>query len=714
MNICVERRHAFFRTPSSNRLLMMIFTVALLALGVSRTSARETNPTCPPPTRIDNDSDTYGSTVVPDPYRWLEDQNSKETRAWIEAHNTCTESILSKLPGRAPLTERLTALYRVDTYKPPLVRAGRYFFTKQLASQDLRLIYMRRGTNGVDDLLVDPLPWSADHSVSATIEQVSKDGKYLYYGRRDGGQDEVTIHVLDVDTHIDLPDVLPSADYSSIEATPDRSGIYYAKATPEGPRAYYHAMGTDPTQDKLLYGEKLAKDKILVVTLSDSGANLAYLLLYGSGSERTEIYLQNLRQNGPIVPAVNDVNSRFYPSWGGDTLYVLTNWKAPLWHVYAASPANPGRDSWKEVIPEADINLDDLKPAGGKLIASYLRNASSEIKIFDGDGKSSSLLSLPGLGTASVSGEWESKELFDEFESFNYPAVILDHNLATSQTTVWAKSNAPVRPEDFEVHQVWYNSKDKTRVPMFLFYKKGLKLDGSNPVFLTAYGGFGVSETPSFRPERLLWAESGGVVAVANIRGGGELGENWHRDGMLNKKQNVFDDFVAAGEYLIANKYTSPPKLSIVGGSNGGLLVGAALTQRPDLIRAVVCLYPLEDMLRFQKFMEGPYWVAEYGSSDDTAQFPVLYAYSPYHHVKPGTSYPAVLFITGDGDTRVAPLHARKMAARLQADTTSGLPILLLYDTKSGHSGGRPLNKEIEENTDLLSFLIWQLHMLAK
>lgn len=708
MNICTVPHRCFFHPASSKLPFVMTVAVVLYTLGVSQMSA---NDTCPPPTRIENVSDTFGSTRVPDPYRWLEDQNSKETRAWIDAQNACTESILSKLPGRAALTERLTALYRVDTYTPPLVRAGRYFFTRRLANQDLNLIYMRRSMNGADELLLDPTPWSADHSVSATIEQVSKDGRYLYYGRREGGQDEVTIHVLDVDTHKDLLDVLPSATYFSIEAAIDRSGIYYARATLEGPRAYYHAMGTDPAQDKLLYGEKLGKDKILAVTLSDNGANLAYVLFYGSGSERTDLYLQNLRQNGPIVPVVNDINSLFIPAWGGDTLYVLTDWKAPLWHVYAVSPANPGRGSWKEVIPEADIKLEGLQPAGGELIGSYLRNASSEIRIFDADGKHSSLLPLPGLGTASVSGEWQSKELFDEFESFNYPKVILDHNLSTGQTAVWAKPKAPVRPEDFEVQQVWYDSKDKTRVPMFLFYKKGLKLDGSNPVYLTAYGGFGASETPSFNPSRLLWAESGGVVAVPNIRGGGELGENWHRDGMLAKKQNVFDDFLAAAKYLIENKYTSPSRLSILGGSNGGLLVGAALTQRPDLIRAVVCLYPLEDMLRFQKFMDGPYWVAEYGSSEDPAQFPVLYAYSPYHHVKPGTKYPAVLFITGDGDTRVAPLHARKMAARLQAATTSELPVLLLYDTKSGHSGGRPMNKVIDENTDILSFLMWQLQM---
>ena len=671
--------------------------------------AQEGGGACPPKTRVENVEDKYGKTVVVDPYRWLEDQESKETRGWIEAQDRCTDAALGKLPGREAITKRLTELYRIDSYGLPEEHGGRYFFTKRLAGQDLAQICMRRGANGEDEVLVDPLPWSADHSASAIIEKVSKDGKFLYYGRREGGQDEVTVHVLDIDAHKDLPDVLPSANYFSVEPTKDHSGIYYAKALAEGPRGYYHAMGTAPASDKLLFGEKLDKEKILGLEPSEDNSYIYYLVVYGSGSEKTEVYMQNLKEKGPIVPVVNDLNSLFWTAWAGNTLLMQTNWKAPLWHVYAVDPKNLEREKWKEVVPEADIKLDVVTPAGGKLVANYLRNASTEVKVFDWDGKNSYVLPLPGLGTVQVAGRWGSPEIHYEYTSFNYAPTQFSFDLNTRQSSVWAKSNVPLKPEEFQVDQVWYKSKDGTKVPMFLFSKKGVKRDGGNPVWLTAYGGFDVNVTPDFERVLLVWVEHGGVVAEPNLRGGGEFGEEWHRAGMFEKKQNVFDDFIAAAEFLIAEKYTTPEKLAIEGGSNGGLLVGAALTQRPELYQAVVCEYPLEDMLRFQKFLDGPYWVAEYGSAEKEEQFPYLYAYSPYQHVKAGVKYPAVLFITGDGDTRVAPLHARKMAARLQAATGSERPILLMYDTKSGHSGGRPVNKQIEEGTETVSFLMWQL-----
>jgi len=664
---------------------------------------------CPPKTPVGNVEDTYGKTVVVDPYRWLEDQESKETRAWIEAQDKCTEEALGKLPGREAIAKRLTELFRIDSYGLPEEHGGRYFFMKRLAGQDLGQICMRRGAKGEDEVLVDPLPWAADHSASALIEKVSKDGKFLYYGRREGGADEVTVHVLDIDARKDLPDVLPSANYFSVEPTTDHTGIYYAKALPEGPRAYFHAMGTDPASDKLLFGEKLDKDKILGLEPSEDDSYLYYVVVYGSGSEKTEVYLQNLKDKGPIIPVVNDLNSLFWVAWAGNTLLLQTNWKAPLWHAYAVDPKNLEREEWREVVPEADIKLDVVTPAGGKLVANYLRNASTEVKVFDWDGKNSYRMPLPGLGTVQVAGRWGSPEIHYEYTSFNYAPTQFSFDLNTRQSSVWAKSNVPLNPEEFQVEQVWYKSKDGTKVPMFLFSKKGMKRDGAIPVWLTAYGGFDISLTPDFGRDLLVWVEHGGIVAEPNLRGGGEFGEEWHRAGMMEKKQNVFDDFIAAAEFLIAEKYTTPEKLAIEGGSNGELLVGAALTQRPELYQAVVCEYPLEDMLRFQKFMDGPYWVVEYGSADKEEQFSYLNAYSPYHHVKAGVKYPAVLFITGDGDTRVAPLHARKMAARLQAATASERPILLLYDTKSGHSGGRPVNKQIEEGTDTVSFLLWQL-----
>jgi prolyl oligopeptidase len=683
-------------------LAMMLATPPLLY-------AQAGNATCPPKTRVDNVKDAYGMTAVVDPYRWLEDQDSKETRLWIEAQERCTEAALGNLSGKDAITERLRALYQIDSYGLPEEHGGRYFFTKRLAGQDLAQICMRRGANAADEVLVDPLPWSADHSASALIEKISKDGKFLYYGRREGGQDEVTVHVLDIDAHKDWPDVLPSADYGSVEPTNDHTGIYYTKATPDGPRAYYHAVGTDPASDKLLFGEKLDKEKELALEPSEDNSYLCYLVIFGAGSEKTEVYLQNLKKHGPIVPVVNDLHSLFWTAWAGNTLLLQTNWKAPQWHAYAVDPAKLSRDDWKEVIPETDIKLDVVTPAGGKLVATYLRNASTELKVFDWEGNGSYAVPLPGLGTVQVAGRWGSPEIRYGYTSFNCAPTVFAYDLNTKTSAVWAKSNVPLNPAEYQVEQVWYKSKDGTKIPMFLFSRKGAKRSEETPVLLSAYGGFDVNITPDFEEAAIVWVEHGGTLAVPNLRGGGEFGEEWHRAGMLEKKQNVFDDFISAAQYLIAEKYTKPEKLAIRGESNGGLLVGVALTQKPELYQAVICGYPLEDMLRFQKFLEGAYWVAEYGTSENQQQFPYLYAYSPYHHVKSGMNYPAVLLITGDGDTRVAPLHARKMAARLQAATSSNRPILLLYDTKSGHSGGLPLSKQVEEDTETLSFLFWQL-----
>jgi prolyl oligopeptidase len=665
---------------------------------------------CPPPARVDDVKDTYGSTVVADPYRWLEDQKSPETRAWIDAEQKCTEAALSGLPGRQEITKRLSALLRTDSFQLPHERGGRYFFLKRKAEEDLSKLYVRRKVEGEDELLVDPLPWSKDHSTSVTLEEVSQDGRLVFYGKREGGQDEVTVHAMEVDTKKEIPDVLPSADYFGVALTPDNKEVYYSRTTPDGPRVFRHVMGSNVSSDKIVFGDGFTKDKIVAVQMSEDGRYLVYLVLFGSGSEQSEIFVQDLEKHTPVVPAVSGIKALFYPRIAGDRLYILTNWNAPQWHIYSTNLAAPEREHWTEAVAEGKEHIEDFRPAGGKLVVQYTRDASSELKIFDANGKNGRDVQLPALGSVSgISGRWESPEYFFTFETFDVPDTILRYDGKTGKTSVWAQPRVPIDVSAFEVEQVWYTSKDKTRIPMFLFHRKGLKKDGANPVLLTGYGGFDVSETPNYSAFFLVWAEHGGIVAKANLRGGGEFGEEWHRAGMLEKKQNVFDDFESAAEYLIQNKYTNPDKLAIYGNSNGGLLVGAALTQRPDLFRAVVCGYPLLDMLRYQKFLDGPYWVPEYGSADNPAQFPYLYAYSPYQNVKKGTKYPATLFVSGDGDTRVAPLHARKMTAELQAANGSDRPILLLYDTKSGHSGGRPVNKIIEENTDVLSFLFWQL-----
>jgi prolyl oligopeptidase len=693
---------------------VLLLPVSLQIVGLAWAQEPAATAKCPPVARIDSAKDTYGTTVVVDPYRWLEDQNSSETRAWIDAEQKCTEAALSKLSGRAQLSKRLADLLHTDSFEAPVERGGRYFFRKRLAGQDLRQLYIRRSLNAPDELLIDPLPWSVDHSASVTFENVSRDGRFVFYGRRDGGQDEITPRVLEVDTKKTLPDAFPKGQYFGMEPTPDNKTVYYSLATPDGPRAFVHRMGEDAAKDQMIFGKELGKDRILALQLSEDGNYLVYQVVFGSGSEQTEIYVKNVKENGPVVAAVSGQKAIFNPIFAGDRLFIHTNWNAPQWHVFSTSLATPQREYWKEAVPETNVHLETVVASGGKLIGQYTHNASSELKVFGADGKVQSPIPLPSLGTVSAtSGRWESPELFFSFESYDSAPSIFYYNVARAKPDVWARDKAVIDSSAFEIEQVWYPSKDGTRIPMFLFHKKGLKLDGSNPVLLSGYGGFNISETPFYWPLVLVWVEHGGILADANLRGGGEFGEEWHRAGMFEKKQTVFDDFFAAAEYLTANKYTATSRLSILGGSNGGLLMGAAITQHPEMFRAVVCVYPLLDMLRFQKFLEGPYWVSEYGSSENLDQFKYLYAYSPYHHLVAGRKYPATLFVTGDGDTRVAPLHARKMAALLQAANGSDQPILLLYDTKSGHSGGRPVNKQIEEYTDMLSFLWWQLGVPA-
>jgi prolyl oligopeptidase len=665
---------------------------------------------CPPPTRKDGTVETIHGVPVPDPYRWLEDQNSAETRSWIDAQDRCTDAALDSEPGRAQITKRLTELMKVDSFGPPIERNGSYFFRKRRSDQDLFVIYKRSGLRGSDEVLVDPHAMSADHSTSVNLMDVSHDGSLAAYNIRTGGQDEVTVHFLDTQTRKELPDQLPNANYFALTIQPDNHGVYYARTTPNGPRVYHHVMGLAAIRDTEIFGKGYGHEKMISTILSEDGRYLLIDLIYGTGSTRTEIYFQDVKNGGPVKPIVNDLDSVFNGEIEGGALFLSTNWRAPHWHVFRVDLQNPVRNSWKEIVPETDTAIDSIGLFGGKIFVQYVRNAASQVKMFDTDGKPAGEIAFPALGTvAENSGAWSLQNAFLDFQSFNVPDSIYRYDMRTGKLEAWAAPKVPLDSSGYTVEQVWYESKDKTRVPMFLFYKKDLKRDGARPIWLTGYGGFDVNNTPHFYEPAAEWADAGGIYAVAILRGGGEFGEAWHMAGMMQKKQTVFDDFISAEEWLIANGYTNSKKLAIIGGSNGGLLVGAALTQRPELEQAVVCLYPLLDMLRYQKFMDGPLWVPEYGSADDPAQFKYLYAYSPYHQVKQGVKYPAVLFITGDGDTRVAPLHARKMVARLQAATASDNPILLLYDTKSGHSGGRPLGKLIEERTNILSFLFSEL-----
>lgn len=671
---------------------------------------------CPPATRKDDVVNVIHGVSVADPYRWLEDQNSPETRAWIDAEDKCTAAVLDAVPGRPEIQARLTELMKVDSIELPRERNGVYFFEKRRTDQELFVIYKRVGLNGKDEVLIDPHPLSPDHSTSVGLLDVSHDASIAAYSVRLGGQDEISIHFLDTNTLKPLPDELPNARYFGVSLEPDNRGAYYTTMTAAGPRVFHHVMGSNPSTDEEIFGKGFGPDKIIVSKLSEDGRYLRIVVLNGSGISRSDLYVKDTQSREPAKPIVNDTEAVFYGDVEGGNLYILTNWKAPHWRILAANLKNPGtKESWTEIIHESDATIQSLNLFGGKILAEYVHNATDQLKFFDTNGKPAAEVPLPSLGAVNgISGAWDSQSVFVNFESFATPPTILGYDVSTRKIDTWAKPDVPIHPDDYAIEQVWYESKDKTRVPMFLFYKKGLVRDGQRPVLLTGYGGFDVSSTPQYRAFGVAVADHGGIFALANLRGGGEFGETWHKAGMMEHKQNVFDDFIAVGEWLIANKYTNSSKLAIAGGSNGGLLVGAVETQRPDLFGAVVCLYPLLDMVRYQKFPPARWWVPEYGSSDDAAQFKYILAYSPLQNVKDGTKYPATLFITGDGDTRVNPLHARKMAARMQAANASGHPILLLYDTKSGHSGGRPLNKEIEEYTNILSFLFSQLGVSGK
>jgi prolyl oligopeptidase len=710
MNVLHETaRRTTSRRQRGGRRWFWLLTPFLL-LGASLLWPQESSLPPPPKTRTDTVVDVIHGVRIPDPYRWLEDQQSPETRAWINAENRYTNSLLDSWPRRAALKQRLTQLMKIDTIGLPMERGGRYFFRKRLGDQDQGVLCMRKGLEGHDEVLVDPNSLSPDHSVSVNLEDVSRDGTLLAYGQRHGGEDEVAIRLFDVTKRGDLPDRLPKARYFTISIKPDNSGFYYTINKAEGPRVFYHAMGTDPSRDIEVFGKGYGPDKIILADLSEDGRYLILHVYYGAAGDRTDIYFQDMAAHGPIRPIVNDISARFEGEAGGDELFLHTNWKAPKGRILAVDLKNPLREHWREIVPESESAIGSMDLAGGKVLVTYLENAHSRVKEFDASGRYLGDIKLPALGTvASISSRWAKPGLFFDFTSFAIPLTIYRLDLSSGRQSVWARIKVPIRSEDFEVEQVWYKSKDGTRIPMFLVHRRGFQRNGSAPTLLTGYGGFDYSVTPFFSATAALWAEQGGVFAVANLRGGGEFGEAWHRAGMLGKKQNVFDDFIAAAEWLTQNRYTNPSKLAITGASNGGLLVGAALTQRPDLFRAVVCRYPLLDMLRYQKFFVARYWVSEYGSTENPDQFKYLYAYSPYQHVKPGTKYPAVLFVTGDGDTRVAPLHARKMCAELQAANASDRPILIHYDTEAGHSRGLPVRKQIDEATIWMGFLFWQL-----
>jgi prolyl oligopeptidase len=667
--------------------------------------------------------ETLHGVKIVDNYRWLEDGESPDTQKWVAEEMAYTQSVLDPLPGRDAIHRRLSELLSIGNITQPEIGGKYYFYTRREGMQNQPVLYVREGVDGKDRVLVDPNQLAADGTIALDWYEPSESGKYLAYGTSPSGSEMSTLHILETKTGNPLPDTIERTRACSIAWMPDGSGFYYTRYpkkgdVPDGQEVYnrhvfYHELGTDPVTDPKIFGEGRDAEDWPNVSLDNDGRLL--LITVQQGWTKSELFLMDLKKGTPPTRITTGKNFLYNGSAYNGRLYIVTNEDAPRYRMFMAEAGNYERDDWQEIIPQTEAVLQGTAVWGGKIFAQYERNATSQLRLFDLAGKVINDIHLPALGSVfGSSGKWNRDELFYGFFSFTVPPTVYRYDLKTGATSQWAKVDAPsIDPAAYEVNQEWYHSKDGTRVPMFIVNKKGLKKDGHNPTVLTAYGGFNVSLSPSFSRTAYLWMEHGGVYAVANLRGGAEFGEDWHRAGMLGNKQNVFDDMIAAAEHLIAEKYTDKDHLAIQGGSNGGLLMGAMITQRPDLFRAVVCQVPLLDMLRYQNFQIAKLWIPEYGSSDNPEQFKWLYAYSPYHHVKAGTEYPAVLFMTADTDTRVDPMHAKKMAALMQAEAENGRsktrPILLRIETKAGHGAGKPVTKLIEEYTDVYSFLFWQL-----
>lgn len=689
------------------RLIPVVFLFGLIA---STSPAGQTFPP-PPVSEVKIAVDTLHRKVIEDPYRWLEDDKSPATRDWIAAENEYTQKLLEPLPYQQEISKRLGELIKTDYVSTPYERNNRFFMYKRAADQDQYSIYMRDRLDGQDRLLIDPTVIDPELRSSVNIMDISDDGEILAYGIRRGGKDETSLKLLNVNTGAELPDSFPEAVYFGFSLTGNKEGIYYAPREDDGSRLYYHKIGTAISEDKAIFGDQFGPESGIGCGVSPNGRYLIITVFHGSAGNN-EFYYKDLTGGDEIKALTEGIEASFDERVADNILLVKTNWEAPNGRILSIDLENPARENWRELIPETESAIKGFSAVGGKIFVNYLENVVSKIKIFDLDGNNLGEISFPSLGNVSdIYGNWDSNNAFYNFSSYHIPATIFHYDVASGEQKVWFKRNSPVHSDDFAVEQVWYDSKDGAKIPMFLVHRKDMELDGNNPTLLYGYGGFRSNATPSFDYQTVVFVEHGGVYAEPAIRGGGEFGEAWHRAAMLDKKQNSFDDFIAAAEWLINNGITNTGRLAIKGGSNGGLLVGTVMNQRPDLFKAVVCTYPLLDMLRYDKFLMGKYWVPEYGTADSADQFEYIYKYSPYQNVNAKANYPAVLFVTGDSDTRVAPLHARKMTALLQAVKGAESPILLLYDTEMGHSGGQPVNKWITDAANEDSFLYWQLGM---
>jgi prolyl oligopeptidase len=655
---------------------------------------------------------------VADPYRWLEDGDSPETRLWTEQQNAVTEAYLAAAPGRDRIGRRLQDLLAIGVLGVPTPRQGRYFYLRRDGRQNQPVLYWREGVGGSDRVAIDPNALNEAGTTALDWYYPSEDGRLLAFGLSEDGNEDSVLHLLALDTGRQLPERIPRMRAASVAWLPDSRGFYYTRypAAGEVPAGeeqyhrtlYFHRLGTDPAADPLVF-QPAAKEHWPGAALSPDGRWL--LVSVARTFDQVDLYLQDRTSGGELVPVARDLPASFEGEIAHGRLFLRTNLDAPTYRLYVVDPERPDRSSWREIIaPRPDAVLESVAVAGGRLALGYLERASSRLRLTDLDGRQVQEVALPTLGSLfGLGAEWNGRELFYGFSSYTVPPSVYRIDLESGASSLWRRVEAAIDPAAFEVGQVSYASRDGTAISMFLVHRAGLLRDGNNPTYLTGYGGFNISMTPAFSRSLLLWLEHGGVLAVPNIRGGGEYGESWHQAGILGNKQNSFDDFIGAAEWLIREGFTRPGRLAVAGGSNGGLLMGAALTQRPELFRAVLIQVPLLDMLRYHRFLIARLWIPEYGSAEDAEQFRWLRAYSPYHHVQQGVAYPSVLLATAESDTRVDPMHARKMAARLQAATSAQRPVLLRLEARAGHGAGKPLSKVHQELTDSWTFVFSEL-----
>lgn len=678
-----------------------------------------------PPARKAEQVDDYHGTKIADPYRWLEDPDSAESRAWIEAQNKLTFGFLDQIPQRAQLKARLTKLWNYERYSPPVKEGGLYFYQKNDGLQNQAVLYSTKSLSDAGAVLLDPNTLSADGTVALSGYAISHDGKYLAYGLAASGSDWNEWKVRDITTGKDLDDHLKWVKFSGAAWTKDGQGIFYSRYDEPNAKTkledvnyfqklYFHRLGTPQSEDVLVYERKDQKEWGFSGDVTEDGRYLLISVWQGTDPRNRFFYKDLSNKEAKVVELIPNFEAAYnFIGNDGAVFYFRTDLNAPRGRVIAIDTAKPDKAAWRELVPQAAEALEGVSLIGDQFFASYLKDARTQIKLFDLQGKLIRELALPGIGTATgFNGKRTDTETFYAFTSFTTPTTIYRYDLKTAQSTVYRQPKVDFNPADYETKQVFYASQDGTRVPMFITHKKGLKLDGQNPTLLYGYGGFSVSLTPAFSIKNLVWMELGGVYAQPNLRGGAEYGEEWHIAGTKAQKQNVFDDFIAAAKWLIANKYTSTPKLAIHGGSNGGLLVGACMTQRPELFGAALPAVGVMDMLRFHKFTIGWAWTSDYGSPDNAAEFPALRAYSPLHNLKPGAKYPPTLITTADHDDRVVPAHSFKFAAALQGAQGGDAPTLIRIETKAGHGAGKPTTKQIEEIADEWGFLVKVLNFV--